>query len=186
MDAKTADSERVVLVNERDEEIGTEEKFRAHEMHLLHRAVSVFITNARREVLLQQRAATKYHSAGLWSNTTCGHPRPGEALEVAARRRLREEMGIDCLLTKAFEFTYSVELANGLAEHEFDHVFVGLWEGEPTPDPNEVDAWDWYGADTIDAALREHVTSFSAWFPMAWAGVKARGIGGVDGNSGAP
>jgi isopentenyl-diphosphate Delta-isomerase len=172
MDTKTAWPERVVLVDEHDQETGTEEKFRAHEMGLLHRAVSVFIMNARREVLLQRRSAAKYHSGGLWSNTACGHPRPGENPEVAARRRLGEEMGIACALTKAFDFTYSVELRQGLAEHEFDHVFVGHWDGTPTPDPNEVDAWGWHGADAIDAALRERPASFSAWFPMAWAGVK--------------
>jgi isopentenyl-diphosphate delta-isomerase len=86
-------------------------------------------------------------------------------------------MGIDCALTKAFDFTYSVELNHGLAEHEFDHVFVGFWDGMPRPDPNEVDAWGWYRADAIDVSLREHPASFSAWFPIAWARVEVFGSG---------
>lgn len=172
-----AGCERVVLVNESDEAIGTEEKVRAHELHLLHRAVSVFIINHRREVLLQRRAPTKYHSAGLWSNAACGHPRPGENSKIAARRRLREEMGIDCVLAEACAFVYSAKFANGLAEYEFDHVFVGCWDGAPTPDAGEVDAWEWRGVDAVDTTLIQQPESFSVWFPLAWNELKASSAG---------
>ncbi|MEP7346321.1 MAG: isopentenyl-diphosphate Delta-isomerase, partial [Gemmatimonadaceae bacterium] len=141
MTTQANDDERVILVNARDEEIGTEEKLRAHQLNLMHRAFSVFLVNDAGEFLLQRRAHQKYHSAGLWSNTACGHPRPGESVDVAARRRLREEMGVDCVLTEVAEFTYCVPVTTELTENEFDHVFIGVWNGTPHPDPAEVAEW---------------------------------------------
>ena len=117
--------EQVILVDQQDREIGVAEKLEAHRKGKLHRAFSVFLFNAKDEMLLQQRAAEKYHSGGLWTNTCCSHPRPGEPTEAAARRRLREEMGISCNLNKAFDFIYRAEFDNGLIEHELDHVFIG-------------------------------------------------------------
>lgn len=164
--------ERVVLVNERDEEIGTEEKLRAHELTLMHRAFSVFLENSAGEILLQRRAEQKYHSAGLWSNTACGHPRPGEHVESAARRRLREEMGIDCALTEVSAFTYCLRVTDQLTEHEFDHVFVGVWDGVPSPDPAEVAEWAWRSPVALVSELQNHPELFSPWLPLAWKAMK--------------
>src|SRR5258708_894916 len=121
--------ERVILVNDQDEEIGTEEKMCAHEKGLLHRAFSIFIYNSKGEMLLQRRAKIKYHSGGLWTNACCSHPRKGETIEKAAHRRLKEEFGFDCNLKNAFSFIYQADLDKGLKEHEFDYVLTGLYDG---------------------------------------------------------
>ncbi|HSU49504.1 MAG TPA: isopentenyl-diphosphate Delta-isomerase, partial [Segetibacter sp.] len=121
--------EEVILVNELDEQIGKMEKMEAHSKGLLHRAFSVFIFNDQGEMLLQQRAVSKYHSGGLWTNACCSHPRPEEATEDAALRRLQEELGFTVSLAKIFDFRYNASFTNGLTEHEFDHVFVGTYNG---------------------------------------------------------
>ncbi|HWS52517.1 MAG TPA: isopentenyl-diphosphate Delta-isomerase, partial [Pyrinomonadaceae bacterium] len=136
----------------------------------LHRAFSVFVFDGRGRLLLQKRAAGKYHSAGLWSNTACGHPRPGEATAEAARRRLREEMNFDCELREAFDFIYRAELAGGLVEHEFDHVFVGFYDGEPAPDAAEVEDWKWVSMPELRRALESEPESYSRWLKLAVAG----------------
>jgi isopentenyl-diphosphate delta-isomerase len=133
--------EEVILVNEQDEVVGTGEKMWAHLEGRLHRAFSVFVFDSGGRLLLQKRAPGKYHSADLWSNTCCSHPRPGEPTLEAAHRRLREEMGFDCELRKLFEFVYVAELENNLCEYEYDHVFVGFYDGEPSPDASEVSDW---------------------------------------------
>jgi isopentenyl-diphosphate Delta-isomerase len=170
--------ESVILVDEHDEVVGFEKKMRAHELGLLHRAFSVFVVNRRNEVLLQRRASTKYHSPGLWSNTACGHPRPGEATVVAAQRRLREEMGVECPLIPVGAFTYSAIFRNGLCEHERDHIFRGSWDGTPAPNVEEVDAWEWSEFTTIERSLANDPASFSAWFALAWTQLKAYQTGG--------
>lgn len=158
----------VVLVDARDVPVGTAGKLRAHEEGLLHRAFSVFVFDREGSLLLQRRADGKYHSGGLWSNTCCSHPRPGEPVEEAAHRRLREEMGFDCALAGAGHFTYRAGLGNGLIEHELDHVFSGVWSGVPHPDPAEVGAWKWCPVGVLEAALRDHPETFTAWLPLAW------------------
>ena len=167
--------ERVVLVDADDVPVGVQEKLRAHEDGSLHRAVSVFLFDARGLVLLQRRALAKYHSGGLWSNAACGHPRPDEAPLDAARRRLREEMGLDCALRAAFRFTYRAELGGGLSEHEVDHVFVGLCQSDPVPNPSEVGAWKWMGLDDVRADLRRRPGRYTAWFGLALAEILGRG-----------
>jgi isopentenyl-diphosphate Delta-isomerase len=165
--------ERVILVDSEDNEIGTAEKLSAHRDGLLHRAISVFVMNEAGEMLLQRRADGKYHSAGLWSNTCCSHPRPGEQPIDAARRRLREEMGISCELRPAFSFTYRADFDSGLTEHELDHVFVGtVAESEregarPAPHPEEVSDWRWIGLPDLERELAEDPTRFTVWFPLA-------------------
>jgi isopentenyl-diphosphate Delta-isomerase len=159
--------ERVVLVDENDAEVGTLGKQRAHLEGRLHRAISVFVLNARDEMLL--RAPGKYHSGGLWTNACCSHPRPGEAVDVAARRRLREEMGIDCALTPLFRFTYRAPVGPGLVEHEYDHVFAGRWDGDPEPSPDEVDGWRWAPVADLVREVRESPEAFTPWFRMVFS-----------------
>jgi isopentenyl-diphosphate delta-isomerase len=154
-------------VDGEDRCLGTREKLQAHREGVLHRAFSVFVFNARGELLLQRRAAGKYHCPGLWTNTCCSHPRPREPVEQAAARRLEEEMGIACPLRKAFDFVYRAELAGGLIEHEFDHVFVGRFDGEPRPDPAEVSETRWIARDALLRELRETPQSYTPWFHIA-------------------
>jgi isopentenyl-diphosphate Delta-isomerase len=159
--------ELVVLVDARDHEIGTLPKLQAHVEGRLHRAVSVFVFNTAGEMLLQRRAAGKYHSAGLWSNACCSHPRPGETPHHAAGRRLHEEMGLACELSGVGTFLYRAELDSGLVEHELDHVFVGMVAEDPRPDPAEVGEWRWATAAAVQRDLARHPEQFSAWFPLA-------------------
>jgi isopentenyl-diphosphate Delta-isomerase len=163
--------ERVILVDPDDVEIGSEQKLLAHRSGVLHRAFSVFVMNARGEILLQRRAEGKYHSAGLWTNTCCGHPRPGEDTRAAAERRLREEMGFGCALTRRHGFLYRVELEPGLWEHEYDHVFVGRWDADPEPDPTEVAEWRWQDLGSVYREVRERPDAFTSWFRLALEGL---------------
>lgn len=156
-------SEQLILVDAQDRELGVKEKMEAHVEGALHRAFSVFIFDSEKRLLLQKRARTKYHSGGLWSNTACGHPRPGETTLAAARRRLREEMGFDCELREAFEFLYRAELDGALIEHEYDHVLVGTYEGDPAPDPSEVEGWRWVTMDELRRRLSDEPQSYSYW-----------------------
>src|SRR5215213_7703405 len=132
------ENESVILVNERDEPIGTAPKLDAHYNGELHRAFSVFIRDYEGRILLQRRANEKYHSGGLWTNACCGHPRPGEDTRVAAERRLHEEMGIHSELTEVGVFIYR-DSVGSLTEHELDHVFTGVYSGDPSPDIMEVE-----------------------------------------------
>lgn len=160
-------TEKVVLVNENDEVLGVEEKLATHLRGALHRAFSIFVFNSTGSLLVQRRTASKYHSAGLWSNTCCGHPRLGESTEAASRRRLFEEMGFDCELQKVFEFVYYAELGDGLFEHEYDHVLVGLFNGIPNPNPQEVDDWRWVELPKLKLELQQNPTHFTHWFRVA-------------------
>ena len=156
--------ERVILVDESDAEVGTEEKQRAHLDGRLHRALSVFVLDGEGRLLLHRRAGGKYHSGGRWTNTCCSHPRPGEPVADAARRRLREEMGVDVALEPAFTFVYRAEVGPGLVEHELDHVFVGRSGAEPRPDADEVEAWAWAGFDEILACMEDDPEGYTPWF----------------------
>ncbi len=166
--------EEVILVNEQDEQTGTIEKMEAHRKALLHRAFSVFIFNGKGEMLLQQRALGKYHSPGLWTNTCCSHPRPGEQVEVAASRRLKEEMGIDTLLEKIFDFIYRTEFENGLTEYEFDHVYTGIYSGELTPNKQEVKDYCFRSMDDIEQDLLRRPEKYSAWFRIAFPRLRTK------------
>ncbi|MGZ3882828.1 MAG: isopentenyl-diphosphate Delta-isomerase [Bacteroidia bacterium] len=159
--------EHVILVNEKDEATGTMEKMEAHEKGLLHRAFSVFIFNSKGEMLLQRRAAGKYHSAGLWTNTCCSHPRPGEDTRDAAQRRLKEEMGLFIELNFLSVFTYKTEFGNGLTEHEVDHVYIGKTDADPSPNPAEVDSFCWKLTEDIKEELRTDPEKFTSWFRIA-------------------
>ena len=157
----------VVLVDDADREVGLAPKLGAHRSGALHRAVSVFVSDGAGNVLLQQRAAGKYHSPRLWTNTCCGHPRPDEDTIDAAARRLHDEMGIQCRLEHAGTFRYRAPLDGGLVEHEIDHVFVGRWRGRPAPDPSEVGGWRWVPVGTLRADLAAHPETYTAWLAPA-------------------
>lgn len=159
--------EHIILVNEQDEQVGTEEKLRAHELGLLHRAFSIFIFNSKGELMLQQRAWHKYHCGGLWTNTCCSHPRVGEDTAAAAHRRLQEEMGFDCELREVFSFVYKVPFANGLTEHEFDHVFVGTYDADPVLNPEEAAAWKWISPADLQAAIAADPDNYTYWLKVA-------------------
>ncbi len=158
--------EYVILVNENDQEIGKMEKQEAHEKGLLHRAFSVFIFNDQKELLLQQRALTKYHSAGLWTNTCCSHPRVDETIVEAAHRRLQEEMGFDCFLEVKTSFIYKADFDNGLTEHEFDHVLVGNFNGEVIINPTEVACYKWVAIDWLKQDMMKNPNNYTAWFKI--------------------
>ena len=158
--------EYVVLVNERDEEVGVREKLQAHLDGTLHRAISVFLFNDEGDLLLQQRHPDKYHSGGLWSNTCCSHPRPDEPIEAAAQRRLQEEMGVVCDLQRVFGFVYRSKLDLHLYEHEYDHVFVGLFNGTPAPNQAEVTSWRWATTDALRKDVAEHPDWYTYWFRL--------------------
>lgn len=174
MDASDTTADRVILVDGDDHELGTMPKLAVHQQGRLHRALSVFIFNSRGEMLLQRRAAAKYHSGGLWANACCSHPHPGEDVSDAARRRLREEMGISCEeLEFAFAFPYRADVGGGLTEHEYDHVFLGRCDAAPRPDPREVAQWRWAATEVIAAELARDPAAFAAWFRLLFPRVAA-------------
>ncbi len=156
--------EMVILVDEQDRATGTACKLTAHQQALLHRAFSVFVFNNHGELMLQRRSLDKYHSPGLWTNTCCSHPRPGEGTLVAAHRRLQEEMGFDCELQPRFSFIYKASLDNGLTENEFDHVFRGVYHLPPVVNPAEVHAWKWIGVQELVADINTHPERYTVWF----------------------
>ena len=159
-------AENVILVDEHDQELGLMEKMEAHRKGLLHRAFSVFVLNSDGDLLIQQRATHKYHSGGLWTNTCCSHPRQGEDIEAAAHRRLEEEMGFDCLVNKAFEFTYRAELDKGMTEHEYDHLFIGYFNGEPKINPEEVQAYKWVDLKSLERDIERNPQRYTEWFKI--------------------
>ena len=160
--------EKVVLVDRNDTPLGEMEKMEAHRKALLHRAFSIFVFNDKNELMLQQRAESKYHSPGLWTNTCCSHPRPGESLQDAGHRRLVEEMGFDCRLEKIFDFIYEAELDKGLTEHELDHVLFGRYNQNPVINPDEVATFKWMTMDDIARDMEISPEKYTVWFRIAF------------------
>ena len=158
------DNHFVILVAENDAALGTMEKHEAHRKALLHRAVSVFIFNSKGEWLLQQRAKGKYHSNGLWTNTCCTHPYPGESNLLAAERRLHEEMGMQCKLKEVFHFIYKEPLDNGYTEHELDHVFAGYTDEMPVINPEEVMDYKYISLANLKYDLEKNPDNYTVWF----------------------
>jgi isopentenyl-diphosphate delta-isomerase len=158
--------ENVILVDESDQEKGVEEKMAAHRQGLLHRAFSVFVFNEAGQLLIQQRAATKYHSPLLWTNTCCSHPRPGEETLDAAHRRCKEEMGIEPALLHAFSFIYKVALDQGLTEHEYDHVYIGISNEIPLLNPEEVAAFKWVNLQEVQEDVQLNPSRYTVWFAI--------------------
>lgn len=156
--------EKVILVNEQDEQIGLMPKMEAHEKALLHRAFSVFILNKNNEIMLQQRAAKKYHSPLLWTNTTCSHQREGESNIQAGTRRLKEEMGFTTELKELFSFIYKAPFDNGLTEHELDHVMIGYYDDVPNINTAEAESWKWMSIDAVKQDMQTNPEIYTVWF----------------------
>lgn len=159
--------QKVILVDENDNPIGTEEKIKAHKEGSLHRAFSIFIFNSKGELLLQQRASSKYHSENLWSNTVCSHPKPNETYDQAAHRRLQEEMGFNCPLKKIFCFIYCAKFQNGLIENEYDCVLFGKFNGQPNPNPEEVKDYKWIPVEDLRKDIIINPNKYSVWLKIA-------------------
>ena len=157
-------SDEVIIVDRNDVQIGTAPKLDAHRDGLRHRALSVVIGDRHGRLLLHRRAVEKYHSGGLWTNTCCSHPRPGELTSDAAVRRLAEEMGIACPLTFMFSMNYRAEVSNGLVEDEIVHVFGGHFSGAPTPNPLEVSDWCWKSFAEVEREIDERPEIYTVWF----------------------
>jgi isopentenyl-diphosphate delta-isomerase len=173
--------EHVVLVDEHGRELLSPEgqvrtlgKLAAHQQGVRHLAVSVFVFNSKNQLLLQQRALGKYHSAGLWTNTCCTHPRPGETPSACAARRLAEEMGLRCPLTELLQFAYRAEVGNGLIEDEYDHVFTGLCDDDPRPHVAEAGGWKWMDVRELERDLTAHPERYTYWLRCCYQKVTAR------------
>jgi isopentenyl-diphosphate delta-isomerase len=158
--------ELVVLVDEKNNQIGLMPKMEAHEKALLHRAFSVFVFNKKDELMLQQRAASKYHSPLLWTNTCCSHQRDGESNLEAGKRRLQEEMGFTTPLKEVFSFVYKAPFDNGLTEHEFDHVLIGYFDDEPNINKEEAEAYKWMPLEDVKNDIEVHPSNYTEWFKI--------------------
>ena len=158
----------VILVDTKDNQTGISEKLEAHKKGLLHRAFSIFLFNDQGQLLLQKRADEKYHSGGLWTNTCCSHPSPGEFLIKSAQNRLKEEMGISTSLSPLFSFIYKAEFDNGLIEHELDHVFIGTFNANPLPNPEEVGEWKYASIEEIKDDIVQSPESYTFWFKLIY------------------
>ena len=157
--------ELVILVDASDQEVGTMEKIEAHQTGALHRAFSILLFNSKGQLLLQKRAKSKYHSGGLWSNTCCSHPRPGEPMQSAVRRQLIHEMGIDLPTTYSHKFIYRSSLG-AMTEYELDHVYFGKFDGKPIINKEEVEDWKYMGTREIRENMRKNPELYSFWFKM--------------------
>ena len=160
--------EKVILVDKNDNQVGLMPKLEAHEKGVLHRAFSIFIFNSKYELLLQKRASSKYHSGGLWTNTCCSHPREGEDTLDAANRRLDEEMGMKTSLRKVYDFIYKAELDNQLTEHEFDHVFYGVYDKDPILNKDEAEDFKWVDMETLNNDIIKNEDNYTVWFKIAF------------------
>jgi len=167
-------SDILILVNDQDNQIGSEEKQAAHTKGLLHRAFSLFILDENGDMLLQQRALDKYHSGGIWSNACCSHPRDGEDLETAVARRLSDELGISCEAEKKLEVVYKLDVGGGLIEHEYNHTFVAQIprSTQITPHPEEVASVKWISLTDLEAELDANSDTYSSWFRLLYPKVK--------------
>lgn len=155
----------IILVDEKDREVGVGEKLKIHQEGKLHRAFSIFIFNSKGQMLLQRRAKTKYHSPSLWSNACCSHPKPNKKLLDEAKRRLKEEMGFVCDLKKSFSFVYKAKVED-LIEYEFDHVFLGKFDGNPKPDKAEVEDWKWVVSKEVKKDVEKNPENYTPWFKI--------------------
>jgi len=158
--------EQVILVNEKDEQIGLMPKMEAHEKALLHRAFSVFVFNDKNELMLQQRAADKYHSPLLWTNSCCSHQRNRESNLEAGKRRLQEEMGFVCELKEVTSFIYKAPFDNGLTEHELDHIMIGYYNEDPLINREEVESFKWMTVEEVKDDIAKQPKIYTEWFKI--------------------
>jgi len=165
---------KIILVNKKDKEVGSEFKIKAHKEGKLHRAFSIFIFNQQGKLLLQRRALKKYHSGGLWTNTCCSHPKPGETVMSAAHRRLPEEMGFDCDLEEVFSFIYKAKLDDGLIEYEFDHVLFGNFNKKLkiNINPDEVEEFKWIDLESLADDIKQNPENYTYWLKECFAKIK--------------
>jgi isopentenyl-diphosphate Delta-isomerase len=173
-------TENLILVDEEDRQIGTGEKMAVHREGRLHRCFSIFIFNRKKQVLLQKRSQSKYHSGGLWTNTCCGHPLDGEPTEDAASRRLEEEMGFHAAMKEVFSFIYKARLDSGLMEHEYDHVFVGQYDGVIAPNPEEADGFEWEDVDFVESDMDANPERYTVWSKIAFRKLLREHSGALD------
>lgn len=166
----------VILVDEKDDVIGYMKKLETHQRGLLHRAFSILVFDESHRLLMHQRAKSKYHSGGLWTNTCCSHQHQDEDTLTAAHRRLLEEMGFDCDLKEKFSFLYKAEMASGLTEHEFDHVLLGRYDGTVDINPHEVEAYEWVSWEELRSALQERPDEFTEWFKHIFEKIDGMGL----------
>lgn len=165
--------EQILLVDESDMPVGKRDKSSVHRLGLLHRAFSVFIFNSHGELLMQRRAAGKYHSGGLWTNTCCSHPKYGEEVSAAVSRRLKEEMGLTCSTEFVFKFMYRAEMNNGITEHEMDHVYFGITDQAPEPDDSEVSEWKYADMQLLSEDVKLNHCEYTEWFRICFDEVMA-------------
>lgn len=158
--------DKVILVDRNDKKIGLDGKMSAHRKGHLHRAISIFVFNRKGETMLQQRALTKYHSKGLWTNTCCSHPLDGETILHAAHRKLKQEMGFDCKMRESFSFIYKEKVGSGLTEHEFDHVLFGVYDRPPKLNPEEAKDWKWMSMKELRKDAKAHPRRYTAWLKV--------------------
>ncbi len=158
--------EKIILVDTEDREIGQMEKMEGHRRGVLHRAFSVLIFNSKGQMLIQKRAASKYHSGGLWSNACCSHPKPGESMQTAVERRLREELNIEVKPRFSHKFIYKVTFPNDLIEHEFDHVYIGTFDGKPQANAEEIADWKYIDQEDLKKEIEQNPSQYSHWFKL--------------------
>ena len=157
----------IILVDEKDKQIGVGEKLKVHREGKLHRSFSIFVFNSHGELLLHKRAKEKYHSGSLWSNTCCSHPRPNRDITEEAQKRLVEEMGIKTSLKEIFSFTYKTKVGD-LIEHEFDHVFFGKFDAQPKPNPKEVEDWQWVKPEELKKDIEKAPEKYTPWLKIVF------------------
>ena len=164
--------QKVILVDKSNRKIGIGEKMKVHQKGLLHRAFSIFVFNSKRELLIQQRAKSKYHCGRMWANTCCSHPKPNETYSQATHRRLKQEMGFDCKLKKLFCFVYRKEFENGLIENEYDCVFIGKFDGTPKPNKKEVMNYKWISVKDLKKDIKKNPNKYTIWLKIALDRIK--------------
>ena len=165
-------TEYLILVDNKDQEIGQMEKLEAHQKGLLHRAFSIFLFNSKGEMLIHKRALNKYHSPGLWTNACCSHPKPNETTLQAATRRLEEEMGMATDMKELSSFIYHHEFSNGLIEHELDHIIIGHTDQKPVINTSEVDSYKYVGLTDLEESIQNNPDDYTVWFKLAYPKLK--------------
>ena len=170
----SSEDEELILVDADDNEAGFLSKAVCHDgQGRLHRAFSVFLFNSAGELLLQERAAGKRLWPGFWSNTCCSHPRRGESIELATRRRLADELNIEAELEFVYKFVYQASFGELGSEHELCHVFLGRVDGEPRPNASEISATRYVSPAELDDELAQRPDAFTPWFKLEWESLKS-------------